>query len=297
MHVRMRKYVLACLVTGIGWAGADLCAEIVEIDAEQDNTLYEDIDGGLSNGAGTGMFAGRTASGSVRRAVVVFDLQVIPPGSTIHAATLQLRMNRTQNAPQPVRAHRLLADWGEGGSDAGDPGGAGGAAQTGDATWLHTFYDAQFWNAPGGDFVPSESASTIVGGLGIYLWSGSGMATDVQNWLDGVHPNHGWILIGNESTSNTAKRFATREEPTPEDRPRLTVEYTPPATTAVGDLNCDGNVNNFDIDPFVLALTDAATYTATYPDCDINNADINQDGAVNNFDIDWFVNCLASGGC
>lgn len=59
-----------------------------------------------------------------------------------------------------------------------------------------------------------------------------------------------------------------------------------------GDLNCDGVVNNFDIDPFVTALTDPAQYEIMYPDCDINNGDVNGDNAVNNFDIDPFVELL-----
>jgi hypothetical protein len=59
-----------------------------------------------------------------------------------------------------------------------------------------------------------------------------------------------------------------------------------------GDLNCDGLVNNFDIDPFVLALTNPAGYAAAFPNCDINQGDINGDNAVNNFDIDPFVACL-----
>jgi len=60
----------------------------------------------------------------------------------------------------------------------------------------------------------------------------------------------------------------------------------------LGDLNCDGAVNVFDIDPFVLALTDAAAYAAAYPDCDAMRADITGDGAVNVFDIDPFVSLL-----
>jgi len=56
-----------------------------------------------------------------------------------------------------------------------------------------------------------------------------------------------------------------------------------------GDLNCDGTVNNFDIDPFVLALTDPAGYAAAYPKCNRLLADINRDGVVDNFDIDPFV--------
>jgi hypothetical protein len=62
--------------------------------------------------------------------------------------------------------------------------------------------------------------------------------------------------------------------------------------SAVGDLNCDGAVDNFDINPFVLALTDPAAYQAAYPDCNILNADCNGDGAVNNFDINPFVALL-----
>ena len=64
---------------------------------------------------------------------------------------------------------------------------------------------------------------------------------------------------------------------------------------ARGDLNCDGLVNSFDIDPFVLALVHPATYEEIYPDCDINHADINGDGVVSSFDIDPFVELLVGG--
>lgn len=56
-----------------------------------------------------------------------------------------------------------------------------------------------------------------------------------------------------------------------------------------GDLNCDGQVNGFDIDAFVLALEDPTVYDATYPSCDAELADANGDGSVNGFDIDSFV--------
>ncbi|QOJ15561.1 MAG: alpha amylase C-terminal domain-containing protein [Planctomycetia bacterium] len=63
------------------------------------------------------------------------------------------------------------------------------------------------------------------------------------------------------------------------------------------DMNCDGQVNNFDIDPFVLAVVDPAAYAATYPECNPLNGDVNLDGALNNFDIDPFVECVLFGGC
>ncbi|MGE0481352.1 MAG: beta-propeller fold lactonase family protein [Phycisphaerae bacterium] len=64
-------------------------------------------------------------------------------------------------------------------------------------------------------------------------------------------------------------------------------------TLLVGDLNCDGLVNNFDIDPFVLAIADPEAYAAAYPGCNRSAADVNGDGLVNNFDIDDFVALLA----
>ena len=65
--------------------------------------------------------------------------------------------------------------------------------------------------------------------------------------------------------------------------------FTILAVHVPGDLNCDGLINAFDIDPFVLALTDADGYAAAHPDCHAINADCNSDGVVNAFDIDPFV--------
>ncbi|MGE0482124.1 MAG: DUF362 domain-containing protein [Phycisphaerae bacterium] len=64
-----------------------------------------------------------------------------------------------------------------------------------------------------------------------------------------------------------------------------------------GDLNCDGFVNNFDIDPFGLALVSPDDYAQQYPGCDRMLADVNVDGRVDNFDIDPFVDCLVNGAC
>ena len=67
------------------------------------------------------------------------------------------------------------------------------------------------------------------------------------------------------------------------------------ATALLGDLNCDGAVDFFDIDPFVLAVTDPAAYGDLFPDCDLSLADLNDDGQVDFFDIDPFV-ALVTGG-
>jgi hypothetical protein len=63
----------------------------------------------------------------------------------------------------------------------------------------------------------------------------------------------------------------------------------------VGDLNCDGVINGYDIDPFVLALTSPEeSYAPQFPYCDYMLADCNGDGEVNGYDIDPFVDLLVS---
>ncbi|MGD8451113.1 MAG: S8 family serine peptidase [Phycisphaerae bacterium] len=68
---------------------------------------------------------------------------------------------------------------------------------------------------------------------------------------------------------------------------------------AVGDVNCSGEVNNFDIRPFVLVITGTPPgypeYYDRFPACDHHLADINGDGTVNNFDIGPFVDLLTGG--
>ncbi|MDZ4805125.1 MAG: FlgD immunoglobulin-like domain containing protein, partial [Candidatus Eisenbacteria bacterium] len=53
------------------------------------------------------------------------------------------------------------------------------------------------------------------------------LVADVQHWLDHPADNHGWIVIGNEATSATAKRFGSRHTFPLTARPWLTLTYTP----------------------------------------------------------------------
>ena len=67
-----------------------------------------------------------------------------------------------------------------------------------------------------------------------------------------------------------------------------------PPSILRGDLNCDGEVDFDDINPFVLALSDPAGYAIAYPNCNILTGDINQDGLVNFEDINPFVALLSN---
>jgi hypothetical protein len=213
---------------GLTEAGDPITAdEVATIGPTKDNTLYENATGSISNGSGEYFFAGKTGTGAIRRGLLVFDIaQTIPAGSRVTNATLTLHLSRAAaGAPESIELHALLADWGEGTSDAAANEGGGGAASPGDATWIHAFSDTVLWSSPGGDFSQTVSASQSVDGIGFYSWSGAGMIADVQSWLDNPQNNFGWILIGNESVAQTAKRFDTRENTDVSFRPELSVQY------------------------------------------------------------------------
>lgn len=65
----------------------------------------------------------------------------------------------------------------------------------------------------------------------------------------------------------------------------------------LGDMNGDGRLNNFDIQPFETAITNPQTYLAAYPymaSTYQNVGDINGDGRLNNFDIQPFCDLLTA---
>lgn len=203
----------------------------VKIFPSKDNTLYGSTTGALSNGQGDYLFAGKTSQPAepdfLRRAVLAFDLTShIPATAQIVTATLTLHMSKTISGDQTVTLHRLSADWGESSSNAPDEEGTGAPAAMNDATWLHTFSNSSLWTNPGGDYIPTPSASTTVGVVGFYTWgSTSELVNDMQSWLEQPSTNFGWILIGDEDIAGSAKRFDSRENPTMNFRPVLTITF------------------------------------------------------------------------
>lgn len=59
-----------------------------------------------------------------------------------------------------------------------------------------------------------------------------------------------------------------------------------------GDLNCDGAVNAFDIEPFLLAMNDPAGYAEMFDVCDTVMGDFDQSGIVDQLDIEAFLEAL-----
>lgn len=254
-----RVFFLALMLT----TSATYAQQEVVLTPIRDNTLYEHEAGGLSNGVGEHLFTGRVGpggGGGIRRAVMAFDVAAaVPEGAAINDVVLTLNMSRTIGGTHMTTLHRLTADWGEGTSDASTVGtgeeGIGITPTTNDATWIHTFFDSDMWAAPGGDFLQATSASQEVSVIGQYTFTSEEMIDDVQQWLDDPSSNFGWILVGNEESTNTTKRFDSRENTTEQNRPRLTIIYStntsieqPEQPTA---LRLGGNYPN----PFVDATT------------------------------------------
>ena len=289
------KWIVA--FAGVAMSCCAASADVAVIGADRDNTMYQDPLGTISSGAGPTMFVGETNVGSFRRGLIRFDLSPIPAGSTIVSVQLTLHMSRTISGDASVSIFRALRDWGEGSSNAGANGGRGAPATPGDATWLHTFFDTQFWSAPGGasgaDYAATASATTVVTfAIQTYSWGSTPeMVADAQAWLALPSSNFGWFLIGDESAFATAKRFDTRENLNPSFRPSLTVTYTPPAPPCYA--NCDGstvspvlNANDFQ------CFLDAFAANSSYANCDGSTVG----PVLNANDFQCFLDMFA-GGC
>jgi hypothetical protein len=252
---------LIFLVFFAGIRSAALADTVVLLPAK-DNTLYEDGAGLLSNGAGIYLFAGKTGAPSLRRGLIAFDFTSIPSNATITGATLSMFLSKTHGGSAAVSLSTVSRDWGEGASDAGEPGGMGVQAEPGDATWFHTFYNTSFWTTLGGDFSPTVSATTTVSTVNtIYTWSGSGLLGDVQAWVSNPASNFGWVIRGNEVTAGKAHRFNTRENTN--NPPQLTVNYQAPAATPTPTPTGTPTVTPTATPTATASVTPTATATVT----------------------------------
>ncbi|MGE0479162.1 MAG: hypothetical protein AB7Q17_01700 [Phycisphaerae bacterium] len=138
--------------------------------------------------------------------------------------------------------------------------------------------------------LPASGASPRIEVTDTRAASGA-IAVDYDGWDSG----HDWNAAATISVSSTTYTLNT---------PAARVWEIQPCR---GDMNNDGLVNNFDIDPFVQALGSPASYQADYPGLGnpanasdgsaVYHGDANCDGAFNNFDIDPFVALIAGECC
>ena len=224
--MRFTAVVGALMLSCAGYAAAGT----VIVVADRDATLIEHPDGALASGAGPSVFAGRNnlADNGVRRALLRFELAVAGPprgGPSIveKVAVVVTNLTESNTVPREYRLHRVLADWGEGASV--NAGGGGAPAEQGDATWIHSFHDRDFWLHNGGQFEGEPSARLVVSGPGTYRFESPQLARDVALWARNPELNFGWILIGDETSRQTVRAFGSRENPDPAVRPVLEITF------------------------------------------------------------------------
>jgi hypothetical protein len=177
---------------------------------------------------------------------------------------------------------------------------AGGTAITGIARW-----NGVSWSPVGTGVVGGAGALTVFDeGHGLSLFATAGFVLPpgqpvacIGRW-DGTQ----WNLVG-AGMDQVYAMTGLRQEGVPslfvgmngvlaDGRVSVRFAQWTCMQSSAADTNCDGVVNEYDIDPFILALVDRAAYEQAYPGCDITRADCNADGAVNAFDIDPFIELL-----
>lgn len=206
----------------------------VQLTPAKDNTLFEDPFGATSNGAGIKLFAGKIATGVLRRGLIEFDVSSIPTNAVISDVSVQLNVLNVPGAAtnQDIGLHLALAEWGESGSVAtGNGNGNPAPAEPGDATWLNTFFDdlnTNLWNTAGGDFSASASSTTSMGtSTGPIVFDSTiDLIADVSTWVQDSNNNHGWIIVGDEVNDTNVRSFGSRESGG--SAPLLNIEYSIP---------------------------------------------------------------------
>jgi hypothetical protein len=196
----------------------------------EDSTLYSDNTSDNAGGADR-MRVGATLAHGSRRALIKFDVSGAPSGSIVTSVALTLLMVEapaTGPANTPQSLHRVTNSWVEGN---GIGSGAGGQVIAGTVTWNSREHGSLLWTSPGGDFTATASATATVGNVTFQpvTWADMGLVADVQAWLNAPSQNFGWVLIGDETTLQSARGYAASEDLATANQPVLVVTYTPPA--------------------------------------------------------------------
>jgi hypothetical protein len=241
----------------LGIAASAAVADVKEIAPSKDNTMYEYFEGYWSNGKGSRVLFGYPIYGWPRRGLLAFDVAGnIPAGSTITAVDLKVYNDYGGTDFNPIELIKVLADWGEGTSNADGVDDFGVEATIGDVTWEHTFFDTSFWTYPGGDFENFASAQLDMYGAGEYHFVSEQMLLDVKEWYSNPAKSFGWVIMNESYGAATLKGIGSREHADPAKRPSLKITYTPPAnekyyptaaTTLKGTYN-SGNLSSFTAD-------------------------------------------------
>lgn len=164
------------------------------------------------------------------RAMLSFDLSSIPASANLSSSTLTLYcVSEAATNDYTVDVNRALTQWYEGAKD----GTAPNAGQDG-STWnLRNANGSIAWaggvgGAAGSDWTTTPTASTsITAPSTAFTWN---VNADCAAFISGSAANYGWWLHNQSyATFNSSKRFASSDNATAANRPKLVVAYTLPS--------------------------------------------------------------------
>jgi uncharacterized repeat protein (TIGR01451 family) len=182
-----------------------------------------------------------------------FSLAGIPTDAIVTSAILSMTKTAGNDDATDYGAYRVTNSWVEGTQ----------CDSNGIASWNERL-TAQTWITPGGDYTTAGVFTTSIADEGVYTWS---VQSIVQSWVNGSQPNFGLLIRSANDTGNQQKDFASRENGTAANRPRLIISYTVPSSPATGvslsshPLLVSGN-NQVTVS---MVLTSAGTITNVVP--------------------------------
>lgn len=148
-----------------------------------------------------------------RIALIKFDLSSIPGDATIDSVSLVLNQNDGGNGTDTIDVYRLLRNWVES-----------------QATW-NSYSTGNAWSSAGAAFNNADRSSTLSASLSVTTstgdkaWTSAQLVTDVQNIIDSVNANYGWVFVMNTITQLRYHAFRSAEYGEAGERPRITITY------------------------------------------------------------------------
>ncbi len=180
-------------------------------------------------GTSTTFAADGSNSEAEDRSVIKFDLSSIPSNATVSSAILSIKNLNNTDGSGTWYVHRCFKPWIESTvtwNDWDSPNNEWGTSGAKNAS------DSGSDNS--GDGSDYDIKSTAEASVTKSPWDGTifrnfTITTAVQNWVDGTWGNRGLVLSSNNLIVNNGGTFASSENATTADRPKLAITYTVPS--------------------------------------------------------------------
>ena len=180
---------------------------------------------------GGSLMVGKVKDADFGRALLFFDLSLIPAGSTINTVELTMTKRTVDSGASEdhtITVHELVGAWVE------DP------TNTNSPTWLNRDHDVPTpWATPGGDFnaavLSSYTGNPVADPIGSKydFPTGAGFVSTAQSALDGSGTMY-LLLQSADSEADDDRglfQFYSDDETVAGDRPLLTIQYIPEPTS------------------------------------------------------------------